>query len=191
MRYNFVEIGTSDFRYLAGSYAGRGISVEPRQEHLDRLPDLDDVTKVCAAIGTESGSATLYMMPDEVIDQKHLPKWVRGCSSIGRMHPALSERFKAIYERNVEQREVRMITFDQLISDHDITSIFYLKVDTEGMDVDIVNAALDSGIDIQRIRYEDNGNCSRKDADQLYNRLVSTGYKMRLDGSDVVANKRK
>ena len=87
--YDFVEVGTSDWGTLTQFCAGqqntthvswmaaeirtsidglrwtRGLAVEPVKEHLDALPLLPRVAKVEAAMGENSGEATLYCVSAE------------------------------------------------------------------------------------------------------------------------------
>ncbi len=51
MRYDFIEIGTSDFRTEIARAKGRkGLSVDIIQEYLDNLPNPSTVTKACLGV---------------------------------------------------------------------------------------------------------------------------------------------
>jgi hypothetical protein len=43
MRYDFIEIGTSDFETLLQESSGVGLSIEPLKFYLDNLPNKDNV----------------------------------------------------------------------------------------------------------------------------------------------------
>ena len=79
-----IEIGTSDFRTQAGKRDG--LFIEPVKEHFDRLPIC---RKENVAISNKEGSIEIYFIPDRLIKQHNLPNWVRGCNSIGKIHPSI------------------------------------------------------------------------------------------------------
>ena len=82
--YNFVEVGTSNFRTLCQYVDGsdrtctlgeflptldkrkcRGIAVEPVAHLLRELPDFDGLRKVPVALGESDGTAKLHVVPEE------------------------------------------------------------------------------------------------------------------------------
>ena len=87
--YDFIEIGTSDFDTLIEKATDemKGISIDPLQHFLDRLPNPKNCTKVCAAILDERGEIDLHYIKDEDIVKYNLPYFVRGSASLGRRHP--------------------------------------------------------------------------------------------------------
>lgn len=137
MKFDFVEIGTSDFDSLSQT-AGpqtRGISVEPIRYYLDRLPDLPGVRKICAAVGTAGGTAEVFYVPDHVIQQQGLPFWMRGCNCVGDYH--LQHRLFSI-EHLVQVETVPQISLTQIMIDNSVTDLDLLKLDTEGHDCGIL-----------------------------------------------------
>ena len=108
--YGFIEVGTSDFASLTTQKCYRdslGISVEPVTKLIERLPINKNHIKVNKAIDITSGEKDFYKYIDEYID---LPP------NSGK---------KNDYERGMRS---------QLIEEHNIASVDYLKIDTEGMD---------------------------------------------------------
>lgn len=90
---DFLEIGTSDFDTLIQVADDNtiGISVEPIKFYLDNLPSPKNVEKVNAAISITGSSEDipLFFIPPHIINEKGLPKWVRGCNCLGKMHPTI------------------------------------------------------------------------------------------------------
>ena len=133
----FIEIGTCDFRtlrYLCDQ-GWEGVMVDPHQPFLNNIPNHKDLTKVCVAIGPESKTAKYYKIKDEILNQSELD--YRGMGSIDPKSPLLFEEYKG----TVESYDVQVITFDDLIRVSGIgNEIDYLKIDTEGMDLDIVQS---------------------------------------------------
>ena len=63
MKYDFVEIGTSDFDTLIESAtdATVGLSIEPVKHYLDRLPDRPGVRKIWSAISADDVKSMLQV----------------------------------------------------------------------------------------------------------------------------------
>jgi len=62
IRYNFIEVGTSDFMTLIQSADDQtvGLSIEPISEYLDRLPNKPKVQKVNAALSDTDDTIEIY-----------------------------------------------------------------------------------------------------------------------------------
>ena len=141
MHYDFIEIGTSDFDTLIenASDTDIGLSVDPMQIYLDRLPDKDGVTKVCCGIGTDTKELPLYYISPKSIELLNLPYYIRGCNSIGERH---SKHYGL--EEYVEVSFVPVIPLEELLSDHGVTSVDLIKIDCEGMDLDVLTGIVRS-----------------------------------------------
>ena len=152
MHYDNIEIGTSDFRTLIDEAVGNGISIEPLPYYFKRLPDRDKWTKLNVAISDKSGSTLAYYC-----DPKYLelyPKWIRGCNSIGSVHPTLLKTCKS---EHIIHEEVELISLVDLYALMHIKSIGYMKIDTEGHDLIIVNHLLDSELPLPyTLQFESN-----------------------------------
>ena len=67
-----VEIGTSDFRTLAGEKDG--LFIEPISEYFDRLPNCK---KENVAVSDYEGEIDIYYIPSHVIQRENLPNWLQ------------------------------------------------------------------------------------------------------------------
>lgn len=139
--YDFIEIGTSNFRTLIQDNATdttKGISVEPISHYLDQLPERENVIKENVAISLDNtkGQATIYYIPEEVIEEKKLPRWMKGCNSLHEYHPNHLSRKKLT--KLVSKQVVDQIPISELFEKHNVTSLDLLKIDTEGGDCDIL-----------------------------------------------------
>lgn len=137
MRYEFIEIGTSNFDTLIQSCSDStfGISVEPIRYYLDRLPNKPYVRKVCAAISNVTGTVDVYYVPESIIEQQQLPFWLRGCNSINdyhRLHGVLGVKNLVVKE------PVPVYPLSKLFIDNYVTELDLLKIDTEGHDSTIM-----------------------------------------------------
>lgn len=147
MKYDFVEIGTSDFDTLIelANDSTIGLSIEPINEYLKRLPNKPNVTKINAAIsidGTDS-PVNIFYVKHNLLDEFY--PYVRGCNKIGSCHPLLlqHENIQKDPEKYIEKTLVNQITFKQLYSTYKIEDIDLLKIDTEGFDCVILNLLMD------------------------------------------------
>jgi len=189
--YNFIEIGTSDFGTLTerAKVGTRGIAVEPVKEHLDRIPSPAGVIKVNAAVSNTDGSLNIHYIPRQVIDERGLPKWIRGCNSINAPHPTvvryLSKRDISL--DIIRTAEVPVIAISTLFSAHDVSSVDYLKVDTEGHDTVILNALLDTPHRPKKIRFESNCLSDKDNVRTLCERLTLAGYSVTQGQNDSLA----
>lgn len=195
--FDWVEIGTSDFDTLASKArpGERGISIEPIRCYLDRVISQANIIKVCAAIGEPANwpdkfADAFYLQP-EVIEKYKLPQWIRGCNSLYKPHPYLVRELTAVGAPTslISSDKVRLLSWKELVDEHDISEITYLKCDTEGHDAIIINQVLDVGILPTRIMFESNEHSKKEDVDALIQRLATYGYKVISRGYDTVVEK--
>ena len=148
MKYDFIEIGTSDFATLSevlGPLEKTGICVEPLSYYLNRVPSFENIIKENSAISDRDGEIEIFYCKEEVIAQYRLPYWIRGCNSVGDYHPTvLKEIAKRSLDKSVISVEsVNVMSYETLIRHYNVRSVDVLKIDTEGHDCVILNAMLD------------------------------------------------
>lgn len=181
-----IEIGTSDFRTQAGQV--EGIFIEPVKYYFDRLPDCNKIN--CAISNREGGRIDIYYLTDEEITRYNLPKWVRGCNSVGQPHPSvvkiLIERCISEYIIRCDSVPVRRIK--SILDEHNVTAIDFLKIDTEGHDCIILNDLLNT-VDIipKKIQFEANVLSSTTDVFEVRQRLFELGYSCQTVKEDIIA----
>ena len=135
--YDFIEIGTSDFDTLIETSNDDtvGISIEPINYYINRLPNKKNIVKVQAALSTTDGEVDVYYIDDWKIEENNLPWWVRGSNSINNPHPfAIKELGEELYNSLVTIEKVPTISWETLINTYNVGSVDYLKIDTEGHD---------------------------------------------------------
>jgi FkbM family methyltransferase len=133
----FIEIGTCDFRTLRHlcDQGWEGVMVDPHRPFLNNIPNHENLTKVCLAIGPESTTTKYYKVKDNVLKFSELD--YRGMGSIDPKTPLLLDEYKG----SIETYDVQVITFDDLVRVSGIgNEIDYLKIDTEGMDLEIIQS---------------------------------------------------
>jgi hypothetical protein len=179
MRYNFIEIGTSDFDTLmVNSQNEIGISIEPLKFYLDNLPDKDNVIKLNCAISDKNGIVDVYWIDPIDIENYNLPGWLRGCNSIIEPHPSAIKELK---DRNIEhiykKTQCKCLTWESIVDIYDIKYVDYLKIDTEGHDYIIINNILNSNSVLpKKILFENNILTTELNTKQTLQKLKLFGY---------------
>jgi FkbM family methyltransferase len=200
MNYNFIEIGTSDFRTLIEKCEDDtfGISVEAIKYYLDKLPNKKNVMKVNKAITGDkvtNEKIKIYYIPENVIIENKIPLHYKGCNKIGNFHPL---HIKNNLIRFVETCDVELIYIGDFLNEYNVEKVDLLKIDTEGHDVNILNGLynylLEKDSDIYfplKINFESNSNSNQKDVDDILNKFYSIGYELINRGYDttIIYNK--
>lgn len=191
MDYNFIEIGTSDFGTLIEQATDEtvGLSIEPINIYLNRLPNKKNVTKVNCAVSDKDGKVPLYYVSPEDINKYHLPSWLKGCNSIINPHPSTQ---KVLEEKNLQEilktAEVDCYCWKTLVEKYKISSVDFLKIDTEGHDCYILDNIIESNLNIfpKRIKFENNILSDKAFVQMTLDKLINLGYKIINGGEDVV-----
>lgn len=197
MRYDFIEIGTSDFRTLiqtCGSNA-RGLSIDPLKFYLDRLPEKENVTKVNVGISDRNSKTIVYWVTPDNIVKHNLPNWIRGCNSIDKPHPTVLSELskKGISTDIINKDEIELITFDTLIKKYKIEGVDFLKIDTEGHDITIIKSLLSSDNLIlpKKIEFEANILSNQNEVNDIIEILNRHGYVItKRTESDIVVERK-
>jgi len=193
MKYDFVEIGTSDFDTLIQSATDstRGLSIEPVRYYLDRLPERENVRKIWSAISADNVKAMLqvYYVPDLVIQEKGLPSWLRGCNSVGDYH--LQHRKLGI-ESLVEISHVPCWPIGELFEREQVTELDLLKLDTEGQDCAILLhlatwlAQQPATARPRKIIFESNELADPAQVTNVISQYIMLGYSLTISDYDTV-----
>lgn len=137
--YNFIEIGTANFDTITENCDNkdRGLAIEPLEEYLNQLPNKPLVTKINCAISPndQEGEIDIYYIPENIINEQNLPWWLKGCNSIGRYH---SLHIKHNLQNLVKIKKVKLCSFKSILENYQVRSIDFLKIDTEGNDLGIL-----------------------------------------------------
>jgi len=182
MQYNFIEIGTSNFETLIQTVDDNqvGISIEPLKHYLDQLPDRENVKKVQAAIThqPDEDMIDIYHIPVHVIKKHNLPKWLRGCNTIGDYH----WRHKDFNITSlVKIEKVPLISVSTILEQYNVTGVDLVKIDTEGHDVTIMKGFYDElqkgAVDVNKFVFESNNNSDPAEVDEVVGMFNSIGYK--------------
>lgn len=184
MFFDFVEIGTSDFHTLiqGADDATVGLSIDPIQLYLDRLPRPQRCIKLAAAISDRDGETVAYYVPPERIAALGLPDWLRGCNAIGAPHPSVD----AVLREHGLARDAALVAqaipclrLTTVLASFEASGIHLLKLDTEGHDTVILNDFFDHASRAlwpHQLLFETNMLSDQDSVHRLIARLITTGY---------------
>ena len=193
MKYDFIEIGTSNFDTLIQTAidTATGLSIEPIKHYLDCLPNKPKVKKLNIAVSRDNtdGVLDVYYVPEDVIVAKGLPDWLKGCNSIGDYH--LQHKNLNVTDLVVKQ-SVLMVPIADIFIEHDVTELYYLKIDTEGSDSEIMLHLYDylktepSTKYPKKILFESNELSDNAQIDLVKSKFAELGYKVAYAGHDTI-----
>jgi hypothetical protein len=183
MFYDFIEIGTSDFDTEIQKYPmKRGISIEPIQYYIDRLPDSPTCTKLNMAISNYNGTGKVFYLSEETIHLHSFPSYVRGCNSVNSYHSTVSQLCR---EKNLQIEDIAtsydipIRRLSSVFEDTMITGVYYLKIDTEGHDTVILKDFYETITPFTMphvILFESNILSSISDVDEIISLYEGKGY---------------
>lgn len=143
----FVELGSSYFDTLhekLGSQpeAWAGVTVDARQEFLDKLPKRKNVVTLNALIVPGDEPVTppqdFFFVPHNLVVYRGLPQWLDGCGSINRDHAIL----RLFSDEAVQKVQTETLSIGELFRRLGDTPDL-IKLDLEGGDYAIVSSMLE------------------------------------------------
>lgn len=179
MKYDFIEIGTSNFHTLIENATDKtvGISIEPLKKYLDQLPNPKNVKKINCAISFDGSNQPIdfyYIDPDTIKKLKVKP-FMRGCNSIGNYHPM---HIKHNLQEHVTIDKVEQRSLESILIDNNVTELDYLKIDTEGGDCKIMQQLYNLNFKPKKIKFESNSLVDPKEVKNIIGLFTAKGYKV-------------
>jgi hypothetical protein len=193
MKYDFVEIGTSNFGTLIETATNTtvGLSIEPIQYYLDQLPNPPDVKKLTCAVSRNNQTEMLqvYYVTEEDIVKHQLPDWLRGCNAVGEYH---FQHTALEIEHLVQKQLVPCVPIGCIFDQNDVSELDYLKIDTEGSDCAIM-LHLAEYLKTQpvarypkKIMFESNELAVPAHVEQVKKKFISLGYRVTQASYDTI-----
>lgn len=193
MKYDFIEIGTSNFDTLieTASETTVGLSIEPIKYYLDALPNAPHVTKVNCAVSRTNQNETLqvYYVPENVIQAKGLPDWLRGCNAVGDYH---FQHTNLDIIDLVVCDPVPSVPIGEIFKQYNVTELDYLKIDTEGSDCLILMHLYtylkdrDASEYPKKILFESNELAIPAQVELVKSKFISLGYRVTQASYDTI-----
>jgi hypothetical protein len=194
INYDFIEIGTSNFDTLIQNSTNDidiGISIDAVKYYIDNLPNKPNIKKLNLGISNINSFIDVYYIPEEIIDKNNLQKWLKGCNCIGNLHPL---HIKHNLQKYVVCEKVKVITCYELFYQNKVKKVKYLKIDTEGHDIIILDSLfnylkyLPSIFYPDKILFETNEHVEKKNVDNIINLYNQIGYIVEKRGYDTIIN---
>jgi FkbM family methyltransferase len=188
-KINFLQIGAMDgvkhdelYRYVINNN-WTGVLVEPLPDMFERLlqsyEDRPGLKFECSAIADEDGSVVMNRVPIEKVQDREVPDWAEGCSTL------VTEGYIEQLIPHMVKEPVRGITLKTLYEKYG-DKYDFVQVDTEGFDYNIFLQLIQHGLtaDVYKIEI----------AHITYTKTVwmrwvleNQGYKTFIDGYDLIA----
>lgn len=191
MKYDFVEIGTSNFDTLIEQATDEtiGLSIEPIKHYLESLPNKANVKKLNCAVSPKNCCEILevFYVPEKTIAEHNLPNWLRGCNSVGNYH---YQHRKLDILNLVKKQHVPCYPIGDIFLEHNVTELDFLKIDTEGADADIMLGLYDflsaqpANIYPKKIVFESNELSNPEKVAAVKTKFETLGYQVASAGSD-------
>jgi hypothetical protein len=193
MKYDFIEIGTSNFDTLieTASDTTIGLSIEPIKYYLDSLPNRPGVKKLNCAVSRTNQNEILevYYVPQGVVKEHALPGWLCGCNAVGDYH--LQHHVLDVTHLVVKE-PVPSIPIGEIFDQNNVTELDYLKIDTEGSDCEIMLylfeylAMLDPSRYPKKILFESNELAVPAQVELVKTKFIKLGYRVTQSGYDTI-----
>ena len=178
--FTFIQVGAFDgvecdplLKYLQ-RFSWTGIMLEPQpgpyNKLFDRYGSRSGIIVKNAAISDRNGRATLY-----TIEGNELPEWAKGMASFNKQNISKHEYMFPMINDHIQETEVDTITFEQLFSDHSISKIDLLQIDTEGFDAEILKMFPFDRIKPNIIHFESK-HIAKHELEKVLDDLISYGY---------------
>lgn len=132
--------------------------IEPVAYNLQLLKhkfnNLDNVFIENVAISDERSQKKFYFVKENSI-KKLGKKWASGLGSFKKNHILDHHRARfMINEKDIEEINIKILVFNDLIEKYNINEIEYLFIDTEGHDYQIIKSIDFDRIKINKIKFE-------------------------------------
>jgi FkbM family methyltransferase len=192
MKFDYIEIGTSDFETMCQEHPNLvGLSIEPLDIYCNRLPAQENLIRVNCAISNFKGHGVVWYVHPDDIDAYDLPQWLKGCNSFNSIHPSTkAELDKRELSHLLRFKYVEVLTWKDLVARYDITQVNYLKIDTEGLDFDIIKTIDFNSINIKLIKTEhEHISDQGYTLEEMVDFLKENNYIIEIFETDIVAIK--
>lgn len=183
MNYKYIEIGTCDFASLINKYPNElGLSVEPVKYLLDNLPNKTKNKKLNYAIADENGEKEFYKLKDEHLSDKTQRTYERGMSCLVGGDNEQKRIVNSVRFKRFEKIKVPTKTLQKLFDEENVNHVEFLKIDTEGYDINIMKQLYKTNIRPDKIKFEIE-HSSKEDYEKIID-LFSDNYSSKLTKCD-------
>lgn len=182
----FIEVGVCDFdtchKLIENGW--RGMMVEPVRYYFDRLPRHANVILENVAVSDSNGETNIHFIDPSKIADGEENQWLRGVSSVDgggcfRYNPNVPIFKDCLVDR------VMKCTLNDLCEKHNVKVVDFLKIDTEGHDLNVLRSIDLDSIDVRVIKIE-HKHTGKEEIVQL---LEAKNYIVYVESEDIYAIK--
>jgi FkbM family methyltransferase len=183
----FVEVGTADFdtceKLITNGWSG--VCIEPVKYYFKKLPKYPNIHYENIAISDKKGDSEIhYYDPEKIL--KTEDKWLKGIGSLeGKTGPLSLEVNEKLFENNIIKQPVKTDTLTNICDKYQITKIDFLKIDTEGHDIKVLESLDLDKVYVKMIKIEH----THVDAQPIIDHLKNNNYIVYLEKRDIYAIK--
>ena len=182
----FVEVGTCDFdtceRLIKNGWSG--IVIEPVKYYFDKLPKYPNIKYENIAISDKKDESSIHYLDPEIITNES-QSWMKGISSIRGESGPLSLNENSFMKENIIKQKVDTDTLQNICDKYNVTSIDFLKIDTEGHDIKVLESLDLDKVYVKMIKIEH----QHVDKEYLKNHLQNNNYLVYEEYDDIYAIK--
>lgn len=182
----FVEVGSCDFdtceRLIKNDWDG--IVIEPVKYYYDKLPKYPHINYENIAISDKEGISEIHYLDPEIIKNES-QMWMKGISSIDGETGPLSFNENSFTEENIIKQQVNTNTLQNICDKYNVTKIDFLKIDTEGHDIKVLESIDLDKVYVKMIKIEH----QHVDDEYLKNYLENNNYLVYKEYDDIYAIK--
>ena len=182
----FIEVGSCNFdtceRLINNGWSG--IVIEPVKYYFDKLPKYPHIKYENIAISDKKSESEIHYINPEYIKNKE-QEWLKGISSIKGESGPLSFDNNIFMKENTIIQKVNTDTLKNICDKYNVTSIDFLKIDTEGHDIKVLESIDLDKIYVKMIKIEH----KHVDKEYLKNYLQNYSYLVYTETDDIYAIK--
>ena len=184
----FIEVGSCDFDTCETIIQNgwRGIVIEPVKYYFDKLHKYPNIYYENIAISNHNGESEIYYInPNDI--KTNDQEWMKGISSLKGMTGPLSfpsNKSLDLFKSHLKQT-VKTTTLDELCKKYNIDEIDFLKIDTEGHDLIVLQSLKLDKVYVKMIKIEH----KHLDSERIINHLKRYSYLCWREEDDIYAIK--
>lgn len=179
----FVEVGTCDFdtceKLIKNGW--NGVVIEPVKYYFDKLPKYPNVKYENIAISNNVEETEIHYLDPNSIQKE----WMKGISSINGNTGPLSYKNNDFMKKNIIKQGVMTNTLNNICDKYNITNIDFLKIDTEGHDLIVLESIDLKKINVKMIKIEH----QHTDGEKMKKYLEDLNYLVYMEMDDIYAIK--
>lgn len=184
----FVEVGACDFdtceQLIHNGW--KGIVIEPVKHYYDKLTKYPQIHYENIAISDQEGESEIHFInPEHIVHENQ--QWLKGISSLeGATGPLSFEENQTLtnFQTSLKQK-VKTFTLNQICEKYDIHEIDFLKIDTEGHDLIVLQSIDLQKVHVKMIKIEH----KHLNKDDIMDHLKQHNYLCYLEKDDIYAIK--